>query len=88
MIYIFILFCLLQCADVYSTWKALSTNIGHEANPIMAWLFSEIRLKTGLIVAKLAICVAVYYFVNELWVLAILDLVYIEIIINNFKAIK
>ena len=88
MIYLFILFCLLQCADVYSTWKALSTNIGHEANPIMAWLFSEIGLKTGLVVAKLAICVGIYYFVKELWVLAILDLVYIEIIINNFRVIK
>lgn len=88
MIYLFILFCLLQCADIYSTWKALSTNIGHEANPIMAWLFSEVGLKTGLVMAKLAICVSVYYFVNELWVLAILDLVYIEIIINNFKVIK
>ena len=88
MIYLFILFCLLQCADIYSTWKALSTNIVHEANPIMAWLFSEIGLKTGLVVAKLAICVAIYYFVKELWVLAILDLVYIEIIINNFRVIK
>ena len=88
MIYLFILFCLLQCADIYTTWKALTTNVGHEANPIMAWLFSEIGLKAGLIVAKIAICAVIYYFVTQDWLLAILDIAYVEIISNNFKVLK
>ena len=62
MIYLFIIFCLLQCADIYTTWKALSSNVGHEANPVMAWLFSEVGLKAGLVIAKIAICIGIYFF--------------------------
>jgi hypothetical protein len=88
MIYLFIIFCLLQCADIYTTWKALSTNVGHEANPIMAWLFSEVGLKAGLVIAKIMICAVIYYFVTQDWLLAILDIAYAEIIWNNFKVLK
>jgi len=87
-IYLFILFVMLQTLDIYTTWKALSTNVGHEANPVMAWLFSEIGLKAGFVVTKIVICGVVYYFITQDWLMAILDLAYLEIIINNFKVIK
>ena len=88
MIYLFIIFCLLQCADIYTTWKALSSNVGHEANPVMAWLFSEVGLKAGLVIAKIAICIGIYFFAMQEWLLIILDIAYAEIIINNFKVLK
>jgi hypothetical protein len=88
MIYLFIIFCLFQCVDIYTTWKALSSNVGHEANPIMAWLFSEVVLKAGLVIAKIAICTGIYFFAMQEWLLIILDIAYAEIIINNFKVLK
>ena len=66
----------------------MTTNVGHESNPIMAWLFSEIGLKASFVISKTFICAIVFYFIKEDWVMVMLDLAYVEIIVNNFKVLK
>jgi hypothetical protein len=92
MIYLYLLFVLLQGLDVYTTYTAINTGVGHEANPLMAKIFQKIGLIPGLLLFKVLICAVVYWAFMDLEgnkiVLGIIDLAYIEILINNFKVIK
>jgi hypothetical protein len=88
MIYLFVIFCLLQALDIYTTYTTLHADLGHEANPIMAWLFQDVGLGTGLLVAKIAICATIYWFIDQTWLMVLLDIAYLEIVVNNFRVLK
>ena len=45
MIYLlFILLCFLNLADAYTTYMSITTGVGKEGNPVMAWLFDKIGI--------------------------------------------
>jgi len=92
MIWLFLLFVLLQGLDIYTTYTAIQSGKGHEANPVMAAIFAKIGIIPGLAIFKVLICAVIWWaFMNmpgNKIILAIIDLAYIEILVNNFKVIK
>lgn len=90
-LYLFIFLVLLQVADVESTCRVIGMGIGHEANPVMAWLIRTLGLLPGLILPKLIVMVLVYVFALELpyidYLLLILVWFYIFIVFNNVRIV-
>jgi len=85
---LFALFALLQCIDLYTTYTILKSGKGHEANPILAWVFSKIGYPTGLAIFKL-LCVIIGFFLMPYWyALAILNALYVWVAYNNYKVLK
>jgi len=79
---------LLQVADYATTRLALERGVGTEANSIVRRLMLLFGTRTGLIVSKLvALCTfALLYALNADWrLVAVLDLVYLIIVVNNHR---
>lgn len=83
----FILFCLLQLADIYTTHRILSKG-GVELNPFMNAMFKLFGHLPALIVIKLVVCVLLYVFVIPQWVLIALCLLYVAVVIHNVRQLK
>ena len=86
-----VLFILLQLADFYTTYTVIRTGKGSEGNPVLSWLFGKIGYVPGLFLIKGAMIIGAFYITNLSNVeilLGIIDLVYIWVIINNFKVLK
>jgi hypothetical protein len=89
---LFILFCLLQVADVLSTVEIIRTGKGHEANPVMFWLQSHLGTITGLAAPKLVVMVLFWFWVvptaQAVFILAAMCLVYMMVLWNNYGVWK
>jgi hypothetical protein len=84
---LFALFVLLQCIDLYTTYTIIKTGKGHEANPILAWVFDKIGYPTGLVVFK-GLCIVIGFFLLPYWyALAILNALYLWVAYNNYKVL-
>ena len=82
---LFALFVILQCIDFYTTYTILKTGKGHEANPILAWVFSKIGYPLGLVVFK-GLCIVIGFFLLPYWyALALLNVLYLWVVWNNYK---
>lgn len=46
------IFISLQIGDFYTTYTIIKTGKGHEANPILAWIFDKIGYANGLAIFK------------------------------------
>ena len=85
---LFALFVFLQCADFYTTYTIIKSGKGHEANPILAWIFDKIGFDIGLGIFK-GLCIVIGIFLLNVWyALAILDALYIWVLFNNYKVLK
>ena len=82
------LFALLQLCDFYTTYAIIKSGKGHEANPILAKLFDKIGYVQGLTIAKLLAIVVGFFLLPYWYILAILDALYIWVVINNYKVLK
>ena len=85
------IFIALQCGDFYTTYTILKTGKGHEANPILAWVFNKIGYTAGLAIFKgIAIIAGVYaaQLSNGYYVLAPMVALYTWVVWNNFKVLK
>jgi hypothetical protein len=81
-------FIALQIGDFYTTYTIIKTGKGHEANPILARLFDKINYPTGLVIFK-GLCIVIGFFLLPYWyALALLDILYVWVVYNNFKVLR
>jgi hypothetical protein len=85
---LFSVFALLQCIDFYTTYTIIKTGKGHEANPILAWVFSKIGYPTGLAIVKGTAIVIGFLLLQYWYILALLDILYVWVVYNNFKVLR
>lgn len=82
------IFILLQLGDFVTTRQVLSRG-GRELNPIVQWLMTRLGIIPGLAVAKiLAVALIVYLTATtqiDQTVLIILNLIYLAVVINNYR---
>lgn len=88
-----IMFVLFQSADVYSTYKTLSSGKGVEANPVMKYLMAKLGVLHSLVVTKIAL--AVILLVADilvpdatLYTLIGANTVYALVLWNNYHVMK
>ena len=82
------IFIALQAGDFYTTYTIIKTGKGHEANPILAWIFSKIGYSTGLAIVKGTAIVIGFLLLQYWYALAILDILYVWVVYNNFKVLR
>ena len=95
MIYLLITLTLLQAADFYTTWYALKSGTGQEANPFVKKLMGTIGVIPTLVLLKMGLAALAWgMYVNGLLetraaetAVAGLVVLYLVIVINNFKVI-
>lgn len=81
---LFILFCGLQLADIYTTHKVLAKG-GMEMNPIMAMLFKRFGHMPALVVVKSAVCGLLYWAQIPEILMFGLCVLYVAVVFNNAK---
>lgn len=79
---IFVFFCFLQMADAYTTYVILSKG-GRELNPVMRVIMDRMGVLPGLLICKILLCVAVWFYIMDKYILFICNVVYIGVVINN-----
>ena len=91
---LFAVFVALQCGDAWTTINVIKSGKGHEANPIMAWLFDKIGMYLGFVVAKSATILAIgfiVYIAPELaatLALVVFNLLYGYVVYQNYRILK
>ena len=88
---LFALFALLQCGDFYTTYTIIKSGKGHEANPVLAWVFNKIGYPAGLGLIKGGAIAFAFYLVqfsNAYYILGLADVLYIWVVYNNIKVLK
>ncbi|MGR2664260.1 DUF5658 family protein [Chromobacterium haemolyticum] len=76
-----------QLLDIASTWYALRTGIGREANSWLARVMGRVGVLPALMLTKLALLAACWWLRPPLPAYAILAVIYSAVLINNFRAI-
>jgi O-antigen/teichoic acid export membrane protein len=85
---LWIIFAVLQTIDAASTYYVIEQGIGHEANPVMRWLMDRFGMMLTLMVVKGGlICIAWYWLLPYVWVLAAMCVVYLIAAANNLRVI-
>ena len=79
------IFIALQCGDFYTTYTILKTGKGHEANPILATLMAKLDMAGVLAFFKLGAILIAVMLVDYWYALAVLDVLYIWVVYNNYK---
>ncbi|MEJ2803141.1 DUF5658 family protein [Comamonadaceae bacterium PP-2] len=95
MIFLYILLCVLNLADIYTTYRILGRG-GSELNPIMAKLFARVGVLTGLLLVKtpLVAGLGLLVFLRDLqglyWLLllAAACAVYVYVVWNNLREMR
>jgi hypothetical protein len=81
---LFIVFILLNSLDVISTAYIIHYQLGHEANPVMAFFIKHLDLPLGLILPKMLMLALVYFFVTpHPWMLVGLCLAFLVVVVSN-----
>lgn len=86
---LFIAFVALQIADAVTTWAILEAG-GKELNPIVRWMMAKMGVHLGLVVKTIVAVGVIGLLLPKLpWeVLAILDIFYVGILINNVNVLR
>lgn len=95
MIYLYILLCVLNLADVYTTHRILGRG-GSERNPLMAWLFARVGVLLGLLLAKVPLVAGLGVLVwlgglqGRYWLLLLgaACAVYLYVLWNNLREMR
>lgn len=89
---LFMIFAMLQIADIYTTYRVVNTKIGREANNLMEWLIQRVGLLPALIGAKFTMLVCVWFFILPMRIaapsLCFFIVIYSLVIINNISVIR
>jgi len=95
MIYIlFALFVILQFLDFWTTYNVIKSGKGHEANPIMAWVFAKIGIIEGFAFIKTIMLIIVGYIVYtvpvnaSIFALTIFNVLYAYVVYQNYRILK
>ncbi|AOZ48854.1 DUF5658 family protein [Chromobacterium vaccinii] len=76
-----------QLLDIASTWYALRTGIGREANGWLARIMRRVGVQAALLLTKLALLAACWWLRPPWPAYAILAVIYTAVLINNARAI-
>ena len=82
------IFVALQAGDFYTTYTIIKTGKGHEANPILAWVFDRIGFTAGLAIFKglaVVIGIALVQYWNSFYFFIPCIALYIWVVWNNYK---
>jgi hypothetical protein len=82
------IFIALQAGDFYTTYTIIKTGKGHEANPILAWVFDRIGFTAGLAIFKglaVVIGIALVQYWNSFYFFIPCIALYIWVVWNNYK---
>jgi hypothetical protein len=83
------LFVLLQVADVWTTYKCITSGKGKEANPVMKWIMDKLGLLEGLVLLKIVGTVVVVGLLSQfIEALILLNCFYSYIVYNNWKILN
>ena len=86
------LFIALQVLDGYSTWKCLTTFVGHEANTISQFVFNKLGIIPGLLAIKIPAVIAIFIlaFMTKYpdYILTAPVVGYVAVVVNNFLVLK
>lgn len=88
---LFVVFVLLQLADLYTTYTIINTGKGYEANPFLAWIFDRIGYVAGLLIFKgIAIAIGLYtvQYWNSFYLFVPLIALYSWVVYNNYKVLN
>ncbi|MEO4030682.1 DUF5658 family protein [Chromobacterium vaccinii] len=77
-----------QLLDIASTWYALRTGIGHEANGWLARVMNNVGVLPALLLTKMALLAACWWLRPPWPAYAILAAIYTAVLINNARAIN
>lgn len=77
-----------QLLDIASTWHALRTGIGREANIWLARAMGRVGVLPALLLSKLALLTACWWLRPPWPAYAMLAVIYTAVLINNFRAIQ
>jgi hypothetical protein len=79
---------LLQALDAWTTWRVLSAG-GRELNPAMRYAIARAGTVPALAVkGTIVVGLAWYFCMSEPWVLGALVLIYIGVVLFNFRSVK
>ncbi|MBM2883896.1 hypothetical protein JFK97_05790 [Chromobacterium phragmitis] len=76
-----------QVLDIASTWYALRTGIGREANSWLARVMERVGFLPALLLTKLALLAACWWLRPPWQAYAVLAAMYTAVLINNARAI-
>lgn len=84
-----VLFLILQAFDLYSTFQALKTGVGAEANPVMRRLMGWFGVGAALIIKTLVACIVggLLFYVDATFQLLLLVLIYAVFMYNNWRVL-
>jgi len=83
-----VLFILLQIGDFATTYLAIQSGKGHEANPLIASLFDKIGVIPTLSIYKIIGIACGIYLMNYWIVLLVLNLIFIYVVYQNYQIYK
>ena len=83
----FLLFIMLQVADVWTTITGINSG-ATEANPIMDKLFKKIGVVQGLVLAKSITVILFGLFLYETWIMWAFVVLYTGVVANNVYQLR
>ena len=85
---LFAIFVVLQCGDAWTTIQCLKSGKGHEANVLMAWLFSKIGMVQALMITKVGICGVAWILKDIALAIGVIDVLYAYVVYQNYRILK
>ena len=85
---LFALFVALQFGDAWTTIQCINQDKGHEANGLMAWLFSKIGMVQALMITKVGICGVAWILKDIALVIGVIDVLYAYVVYQNYRILK
>ena len=86
---LFIIACILQAGDIYTTLRAIKLG-AVESNPVIKRLMDAIGVKEALLLVKIAALIPLWVFRDQvpLWAWIGLIVLYVAVIWNNLRVIE
>ena len=85
---LFAVFIALQIGDAWTTINVIKSGKGHEANGLMAWLFSKIGMVQALMITKVGICGLAWILKDIALAIGVIDVLYAYVVYQNYRILK
>jgi hypothetical protein len=85
---LFSIFIILQVLDFWTTYYVIKSGKGHEANPVMQWLFDKIGIIGCFALAKSLAIIAMWFVKDVPILIGLIDTIYIYVVYQNYRILK
>jgi len=86
---LFVVLCVLQMCDGYSTKSLIDAGVASEANPLMSLFIKHLGTFAGLAVPKaVLLALACTFLLPFPWLLGAVCAVYVVVVANNFRLMR